>query len=51
MKTENQKIQLAKKTLLKTETVKKTTMKALSLKPSRSLKKSIGLKPLALKLK
>lgn len=53
MTTENQTIQSEKKSLFKTNRPanKKTTMKALSLKPTRSLKKSSGLKPLPLKLK
>jgi hypothetical protein len=54
MTTENQKVfTLNPNHNLKTSrnVEKKAPLKALSLKPTRSLKKSIGIKPLALKLK
>lgn len=53
MTTENQNIQLDKKTLLKNHrtTDRKSTLKALSLKPTRSLKKATGVKPISVKLK
>lgn len=53
MTTENQTIVTDKKSLLKTgrSTMKRPALKSLSLKPSRSLKKSAGVKPQPLKLK
>lgn len=53
MKSKAQNLQLEKKNLLKThrDVTKKSTMKALSLKPTRSLKRASGLRPNPLKLK
>jgi hypothetical protein len=53
MTTENQEIQTDRKSPIRTTKLgsKKMNVKSLSLKPTRSLKKSSGLKPAPLKLK
>ena len=53
MTTENQNVVTLKKAPLKTNRIqdKKTAFKSLSLKPNRSMKRSLGLKSNPLKLK